>query len=473
MQLEKRFPDESRAQYRVPNLERLFENGNKVLMDMVANHIAVQRPRLDALDDYYEGNNITVLQKDRRKEDHLADHRATHNFAKYVSQFIQGYLVGIPLKTVYPESDKVDEALKDINRENDADAHNSDLILDLSIYGRAYELLYRGQDDITRFTISKPLETFVIYDMTVGMNPVAGVRYFYDVFNDDELHVHLYTPDELIQFVGEDYAEVVRDGHSFGGVPIIEYTNNRFRQGDYEDVLSLIDLYDSAQSDTANYMQDLNDAMLLIIGNVEMDASAAKQMKDNNLMLLQSEPTQDGKESKLDARYIYKQYDVAGSEAYKTRVFDDILLFCSVPNLLDTNFSGTQSGEALKMKLFGLEQKRATKERLFKRSLRERYRLIKNMMTIVREGDFDVNNLLITFTPNMPTAIGEELKNFIDLGGRLSEETMLSLVSIVENPQEEMARIRKEDEAAGRSRLDYNFPDEKTTKDGESNDKQS
>ena len=128
--LEKRFPDAAREHYRVPSLGRLFEKSNEVLREIVENHIAVQRPRLNVLDDYYEGNNVTVTQKDRRKEEHLADHRATHNFAKYVSQFIQGYLVGIPLKTVYPESDKVDEVLKDINRENDADAHNSDLILD-------------------------------------------------------------------------------------------------------------------------------------------------------------------------------------------------------------------------------------------------------------------------------------------------------------------------------------------------------
>ena len=33
---------------------------------------------------------------------------------------------------------------------------------------------------------------------------------------------------------------------------------------DFEKVIPLIDLYDNAQSDTANYMSDLNDAMLLV-----------------------------------------------------------------------------------------------------------------------------------------------------------------------------------------------------------------
>src|SRR5699024_1375361 len=119
------------------------------------------------------------------KEEHLADHRAPHNFAKYVSQFIQGYMVGIPLKTVYPV-DAIDEQLKDINRDNDADAHNSEMVLDLSIYGRAYELLYRNKRDETRFVQCSPLETFVIYDDTVEREPIAGVRYIADPFDEQK-----------------------------------------------------------------------------------------------------------------------------------------------------------------------------------------------------------------------------------------------------------------------------------------------
>lgn len=96
---------------------------------------------------------------------------------------------------------------------------------------------------------------------------------------------------------------------------------SKFRQGDFEDVLNLIDLYDSAQSDTANYMQDFNDAMLKIVGNLEIDVETAKEMKEHNILMLQTEKDGDGKHGQADADYIYKQYDVAGTEAYKDRVF--------------------------------------------------------------------------------------------------------------------------------------------------------
>src|SRR5699024_5470911 len=111
----------------------------------------------------------------------------------------------------------------------------------------------------------------------------------------------------------------------------------------------------------------------------------------------------------------------------------------------DESFSRNQSGEALKYKLFGLEQKRATKERHLKRSLRDRYRMINNMREIASEGSFDVNQIGIHFTPNLPKNLLEEIEAFTKVGGTLSEETTLSLLSFVENPQEEMKLIEKED----------------------------
>ena len=443
-----RFSDESNKHYRYSSADDLLANLDD-LSKMIEHHMQYQRPRLKTLENYYKGNNETILQENRRKEEHLADHRATHNFAKYVSQFIQGYMVGVPLKTSHKD-EEINEKLRDINRINDADEHNSDLVLNQSIYGRAYELLYRNKQDEIRFTTLDVKETFVIYDDTVEMNPIAGVRYFNNQFNDDTLNVIVYTDNKKYEFVTKDqysYKLTLRneEDHFFKGVPIIEYMNNKFRQGDYEDVLNLIDLYDAAQSDTANYMSDTNDAYLVIKGNLDIDVEQAQQMKKNNIIMLQSEPGLDGKASDTDAFYIYKQYDVGGMEAYKTRLFDNILLFTSIPNMLDEHFGGNQSGEALKMKLFALSQKRATKERMFKKALRDRYRLINNVMTTASEGGFDVNEITITFTENLPKSINQELEWFAKLGGRLSSETLLSLLSFVENPQEEMEKIENED----------------------------
>lgn len=442
-----RFPDEANAHYRYPSAELLLDNLDD-LSKMIQHHIQYQRPRLKTLENYYKGNNETILQANRRKEEHLADHRATHNFAKYVSQFIQGYMVGVPLKTSHKD-EEINEKLRDINRINDADEHNSELVLNQSIYGRAYELLYRNKNDKTRFTVLDVKETFVIYDDTVEINPIAGVRYFNNKFNDDTLNVYLYTESKIYHYITKDQHSYKltlekEEEHFFNGVPIIEYMNNKFRQGDFEDVLNLIDLYDAAQSDTANYMTDFNDAMLKIIGNLDIDVETAQKMKDHNILLLQTEPGTDGRASQADADYIYKKYDVQGTEAYKDRLAADIHKFTNTPNMNDEHFSGTQSGESMKYKLFGLEQVRSIKERLFKKALRDRYRLINNVMTRASEGGFDVNDIQIVFTPNLPKSLKEEIEMFIKLGGKLSEETTLNVLSLVENPKEELEKIEAE-----------------------------
>src|SRR5699024_6119862 len=150
------------------------------------------------------------------------------------------------------------------------------------------------------------------------------------------------------------------------------------------------------------YMQDFNDAMLKIAGNLDIDVEEAKKMKEHNILMLQTEMDSEGKSGQADADYIYKQYDVQGTEAYKDRLFNNILLFTSIPNLLDDKKgTGTQSGEAIKMKLFALSQKRARKERLFKRGLRERYRLVEHILDKASEGTFDENDINITFTENL------------------------------------------------------------------------
>src|SRR5699024_6211959 len=106
------------------------------------------------------------------------------------------------------------------------------------------------------------------------------------------------------------------------------------------------------------------------------------------------------------------------------------------------------------MKLFALSQKRATKERLFKKSLRDRYRLISNIMNLASEGTFDANEVTVTFTENLPSMIDKELMWFNAAGGRLSLETLLANLSFVENPQEEIERLEQED-ALNRDLFDF------------------
>lgn len=431
----------------------------------IGHHLEAQVPRLQMLDDYYQGLNFNIMRNQRRREKHLADNRAAHDFASYITDFVNGYCFGHAIQ-VQSDATMTQDKINKLHQLNDIDSHNRSLGLDLSIFGRAYEYVIRNQQDEVRIYKSDPRNTFVIYDTSIEQNSLMAIRYWQ--VDEEEAH----SPNETTNNIY--YVDVVTDqatyffiansvtnlklterkppeAHSFSKVTITEFSNNEKRRGDFEKVIPLIDLYDEAQSDTANYMSDLNDAMLLIKGNVNLDERVAKLQKEANVFHLAPPEyaTVDDKvtEGNVDAQYIYKQYDVSGVEAYKTRIAKDIHTLTNTPDMTDENFGGQRSGESMKYKLFGLEQRTAIKEGLFRKGLNRRYKLVGEIMGVNREIDKDnLKSLVFTFTRNLPKSITEEMQMYMSAGGEISQQTLMSLVSFIDNPQDEVKRIQSEEE---------------------------
>lgn len=430
------------------------------ISDFITHHIEAQRPRLQMLDDYYQGLNYNVMRSNnRRREKHLADNRVAHDFASYIADFINGYCFGHAIQ-VQSEKEMTQNAINSLHDINDIDSHNRSIGLDLSIFGRAYEYIIRNQDDEVRIYKTNAKDTFVIYDTTVQQNSIAAVRYWKvsEDENTDLYHIDFITDQATYFFVASKSTNLKiserkpPELHSFGKVTITEFSNNEKRRGDFEKVIPLIDLYDNAQSDTANYMSDLNDAMLLIKGNIDLgDENVVRLQKEANVFHLDPPQYEDAdqkvNEGNVDAEYIYKQYDVNGVESYKDRISRNIHMFTNTPDMTDENFSGNQSGEAMKYKLFGLEQRTAIKEGLFRKGLRRRYKLIGEIMSVNRELDKDnIKDLVFTFTRNLPKSLTEEMQMYVNAGGEISQKTLMSLVSFIDNPQQEAERIKQEQE---------------------------
>lgn len=451
---EPRFSEDARKHYKINNLEELTHD---LILQFIEDHKSVQVPRLDELDDYYDGNNVTILDGERRQDNDrkLADHRIIHPFAEMITNFMQGYMVGVPVQTEYTHIEESQQEIElqeriDLTNElNDEAEHNSEIVANLSVYGRAYELVYRNEFDENKFALVSPLEAFVIYDTTVEMHALAAIRYYETQGEEPKERIELYTAAEhIIYDVGDNgLVELERFTHNYNAVPLFEYQNNRSRIGDFEKILSLIDAYDAVESDTANYITDLPDSLLGIFGNIDegLTVSEATKMKESRMMLLRPSVNSEGVEGKIDAKYLYKEYDVQGSEAYKDRITNDILMFTNTPNMQDTKFAAQQSGEAMKYKLFGLEQKRIAKVRLMTKGLRNRWKLIGNIMRIAKEGDIDVRRLNFKFTANLPADIDKEVERLGKLGAVVSNETALMVApTVVSNAQEEQLRIESE-----------------------------
>src|SRR5690625_7319067 len=123
-----RFSDEANIHYRLGSIEDLTK---ETLERIIQHHYNEQRPRLKVLEGYFKGENVNILTGKRRKEEHLADNRATHNFARYVSKFIKGYLVGSPVQTDYTDV-VIAEMITAINSSYDEEATDSYIAIYMS-----------------------------------------------------------------------------------------------------------------------------------------------------------------------------------------------------------------------------------------------------------------------------------------------------------------------------------------------------
>ena len=430
------------------------EKGKKTLSEMIKTFFHSQRRRLDILDGYSKGKNFTILSGRRRLEAEKSDYRVAHNWGGYISNYITGYLLSKPItigtKQVDDDEAKTLETVNDINLANDINTLNFELGFDASRYGRAFELHYRGEDGKDNVVQIDPKEIFVIRSSDVSKKVIGAVHV--PVYNGD-VHLTIYTNTHIIKYPlfaegGEStLTESGRKKHFYDDVPVVEWWNDRFRQGDFETVIGQIDAYDSAQSDTANYMSDLNDALLVINGDLNaagLGVDDATKMKQANMLLLESGVDHTGKQTSLSAEYIYKQYDVTGSEAYKTRLINDIYKLSHVPNLDDDNFNAQNSGIALQYKMIGLEQIRSIKQSFYTKALRRRYRLIEGIHKELSAENVTADDLTFTFHENIPRDVWAEVERYVAVGGDLSANSLMELASFIENPTDELEKILSE-----------------------------
>nr|WP_195236463.1 phage terminase large subunit [Peptostreptococcus anaerobius] len=89
--------------------------------------------------------------------------------------------------------------------------------------------------------------------------------------------------------------------HSFNDVPVVEYVNNKEEQGDFEQVISLIDAYNKSQSNTLNDMDQFTDAYLILVNMNGTDSKRISELKKDRVMLLD----EDG-----DAKWLTKDIEL-------------------------------------------------------------------------------------------------------------------------------------------------------------------
>ncbi|MFS1663340.1 phage portal protein [Streptococcus sp. zg-JUN1979] len=445
------FSEASNTHFMCESASDLVDNdeGKVLLQKMIDSFREEQVKRLSILEDYSNGNNYTILNGRKRLEKEKADYRIRHDLGGQASRFFTGYTVGQPISIGAKDTEIALEPIEDFNLYNDIEALNRELVYDASRYGRAFELHYYDEFKQPAVSLIDAKEIFTVRSADVNKQIIAAVHC--PIYND-QMYVTVYTDSHIISYKpmkaqGGELIEDDRKPNQFGMVPVVEWQNNRDRQGDWEKGIPLIDAYDAAESDTANYMSDLNDAMLVIKGDVNstgMNASDLLKMKQANMIVLESGISNTGQQTSVDVGYIYKQYDVGGVEAYKTRIIKDFFRIVGLPNLQDDNTFSASSGIAIRYKLVDLQQVTAVKRGFFIKALKRRYQLLQSLTNSLKLGKaVDANLLTFTFHENLPTDVWAEIKSAIDSGLEISQETLMEASSFTDT-RTEQKRLMKE-----------------------------
>lgn len=458
------FDTASNINYLVSSLDDLTNNNYLMLGKIIKHFLDHQVPRLQVLDEYSKGLNSTIYSRPKRQEENKADYRRAHNFGKIIAQFVAGYTTSVPVKyTVGDDSEQ--ELIDTFNQYNDVATLDNELMYDVAKYGRAYELQYRDENSNNNVKLSNVFETFVIYDNTIERNPLAAVRIVeIDTLdnNQTQYSVSLYTANEIITFANITQAvgslkETDSTPHFYNQVPIIEYSSNRYRTGWYEDVISLIDAYDAVNSDTSNYMTDVVNSLLVISGDFQAPngkdgvSQLINNIKQYGVLALQSGTDREGNSTSIDAKYINPEFNSTASENYQQRLFKDIFMMSNVPNLADESFGGNASGVAMRYKIFGFEQAISQTMNSFKRSLGRRYELLGTLTSNLKGGLSNYMPVNVTFTPNLPYAVSEEVQMLTNAGIPLSRKTMYDQTHFTDATTEENNLANEQEEQLDQS----------------------
>lgn len=458
----------------------------KMIVGFIKHHRERQVPRLKELKRYLNADNN--IKRRPNKPDGRADNRIASDFANFIVSFKQGVLLGNPIS--YNGDKVIVERINRFASESNEDYHNQLMSRDAFGLGRAYEWV--GRDEYGKETIAKfdAEQTFVIYDNTKDRNSICGVHYFVEKFLDKSFtRIELYTncgynyyftakDDDLENAVLDEDGEVQS---YFDTVQINEWINNEERTSDFEHVMDSIDAYDLSRSEMANFQQDSSEAYLVIKGNPD---TADDQEGDNSklavfqammqarMLVLGDKKIYDNNVAgaEPDAYYLKKEYDVAGMEANDSRTVADILRFTSLIDFTDENIGSNQSGIGFRFKGWGSDNDRKNKERMVKKAIMRRLRLLTHSWSIKDElnkpqGLIDtvkaffvsdekqqeqlynkVNEIQIQFTPNVPQSDEEIMSVIAGMVGIVSDQTLCEMAERLTGVpfEEELKRLKKQ-----------------------------
>lgn len=392
----------------------------------------------------------------------------TNFIQKLVDEEAQ-YSFGNDITYVSTEDNK--EMVKDIlyHFSNNKYDHDINLGIELIKNGIVFEISYIEEIGEKRYRfankIVSPVDGYIYFDED------DKVKYFIRTYRkqlETKEYIEVYAKEGIYHYDDTWHEVAPMTPNFFDFVPVgvgivggVLYNHKRgYVEGDktiYRTIKDIQDAYETNWSDIVSEISDFRNAILKLYGvptETKKDENGNELLDENGKPIPVKPVIRDNcilsfeDKNSQDADWLIKNIN----DTFIKNTRDDLKdLIYTLTSHVDTNekMSSNLSGIALRSRLQSLEAKCKMNEKAMSNLIKTRLKCLFRFLDLTEGKEYDVNNIKIQFTPNVP----QDLTLIADAISKiphevLSNETKRAMLPNVNNVAIEQEKINKENELA-------------------------
>ncbi len=427
-------------------------NNNLDLLDGVFSQFQMNWYIYEKMYWYYMGLTDTNKRHEFISDfsDDLTDAMAAYSFVNdrfnskintnFMKKFIKeevSYSVGIDVTYISRSGDE--DIINTIIQNFSQWPEDNDITLckNMLIYSMSFELYYIDKNAQFRSKIITPRHGFAYTDDN------GNILFFMHVFRkqfDTNICIDIYTDEEIIH-CNEVFDEIAeRDINIFGVVPvgIAQLSEEGWLDTIYNDIKSLQDAYERNLSDISQEITEFRNAYLWL-NNIAIQNTDLPKMKRDGVMQTKGNTGQ--------AQWLIKNINDTFIQNTLNTLEDKMYQMSAHINNHEKMPSNTSS-LALRARLISLEEKCKLNQKALANCMKTRLQMLFLYLNKLKGSNYDYKDIKTKFTPNIPSDDMVNAQIISQLGDKLSIETGLAQLSFIENPKEELQKIKQESEDA-------------------------
>lgn len=385
----------------------------------------------DKMYNYYKGNTDAMANYKMVTE--RSNNKTPVNYIKKFIKEEVSYSVGNDVNYISKSGNE--NIVNDIDYYIDhwSEGHDSNLAKNMLIYSLAYELYYVDKEGQFSSKVIPPTQGYAAID---DFGNISFFMHTYKLKFDDTTYIDVYTDKEILHF-NDKFEKINKPTkHIFGAVPVALCQLSEEGKDDtlFKDLKGLQDAYETNLSDISNEISDFRNAYMVLTG-VSINEDDIPEMKKLGVMQI--------KDKNGTAAWLIKNINDTFIQNTLNTLEDKMYQLSSHINH-NEKMQSNLSSLALRARLIALEEKCKLNQKSIADCIKTRLKFLFIYLKVIKNIEYDFRDIKIKFTPNIPQDDLMTAQVISQLGDKLSTETGLSLLSFIENPKNELEKLKNE-----------------------------